>query len=340
MKNKIKLFASLLLIAVFGCMFASCGSNGDGESDSLSFTDIVGSYVITNISGTNSHSWLKSGQIMTFNSDGTCTTGFTMEDSWKNENGKIHTYYKKTNEPMYVYELKARNGNAYDVQMNGTLDDNTSLRLTLQKMDESYKSKYVGVWSDGKHFISISSDNFLAAYAGTGFIDCGSITVNGNVIKCSNTYFSKETSYTVTSVSDNSLAVKVNYTDVHGDSKMSNLTLTKTSDAPTTKDHALNGKSVSYLTTSLGTITLDFSGYNSGKKTSTLSNCKKYPLSLFYVYINGKVYFQQFKSQTGQVPSIGGWTTSCDDGTIIVYEVKIASNGMIEDISNITQEAI
>lgn len=136
MKNKIKLFASLLLIVVFGCMFASCGSNGDEESDSLSFTDIVGSYVITNICGTNSHSWLKSGQIMTFNSDGTCTTGFSMEDSWKNENGKIHTFYKKTNEPMYVYELKSRNGNVYDVQMTGTLDDDTSLRLTLQKMDE------------------------------------------------------------------------------------------------------------------------------------------------------------------------------------------------------------
>ena len=86
--------------------------------------------------------------------------------------------------------------------------------------------------------------------------------------------------------------------------------------------------------------TLDFSGYNYGKKTSTLSNCKKYPLSLFYVYINRKVYFQQFTSKTGQVPSIGGWTTSCDDGTIFVYEVKFASNGMVEDISNITKTAI
>ena len=341
MKSKIKMLASLLLIAVFGCMIASCGSDGDDDnSSSLSFTDIVGSYQITNISGTNSHSWLKSGQIITFNSDGTCTTGFTMEDSWKNENGKIKTYCKDNNEPMFVYELKSRNSNVYEVQMTGTLDDDTSLRLTLQKLDESTKSKYVGVWSDGTHFISISSDNYLAAYAGTGFIDCGNITIDGNVVKCSNTYFSKETTYTITSVSDNSLSVKVNYTDVYGDCKTSVLTMSKTSDTPATKDHALNGKSASYLTTSLGTITLDFSGYNSGKKTSTLSNCKKYPLSLFYVYINGKVYFQQFTSKTGQVPTIGGWTTSCDDGTIFVYEVKFVSNGMVEDIYNITSSAL
>lgn len=241
---------------------------------------------------------------------------------------------------MYVYELKSRNGNSYEVQMKGTLDDDTSLRLTLQKLDVSSKSKYVGVWSDGKHFLSISSDGYLAAYAGNNFIDCGSFTITGSIIKCSNTYYSKETVYTITSVSDNSISVKVDYTDIYGDSKTSNLVLAKTNDTPTVKDHALNGKSASYLTTSLGTITLDFSGYNYGKKTSTLSNCKKYPLSLFYVYINGKVYFQQFTSKTGQVPSIGGWTTSCDDGTIFVYEVKFASNGMVEDISNITQMAI
>lgn len=340
MKTKIKVLASLLLVAVFGCVLASCGNDSNEESSSLSFTDIVGSFQITNISGNNSHSWLKSGQIMTFNSDGTCTTGFTMEDSWKNENGVIKTYCKSNNEPMYVYELKSRNGNIYEVQMKGTLDDDTSLRLTLQKLDESSKSKYVGVWSDGKYFLSISSDGYLAAYAGTNFIDCGSFTITGSVIKCSNTYYSKETVYTITSVSDNSISVKVDYTDIYGDSKTSNLVLAKTNDTPTVKDHALNGKSASYLTTSLGTITLDFSGYNSGKKTSTLSNCKKYPLSLFYVYINGKVYFQQFTSKTGQVPSIGGWTTSCDDGTIFVYEVKFASNGMVEDISNITKTAI
>lgn len=340
MKTKIKVLASLLLVAVFGCVLTSCGNDSNEESSSLSFTDIVGSFQITNISGNNSHSWLKAGQIMTFNSDGTCTTGFTMEDSWKNENGIIKTYCKSNNEPMFVYELKSRNGSSYEVQMKGTLDDDTSLRLTLQKLDESSKSKYVGVWSDGKHFLSISSDGYLAAYAGTNFIDCGSFTITGSIIKCSNTYYSKETVYTITSVSDNSISVKVDYTDIYGDSKTSNLVLAKTNDTPTVKDHALNGKSASYLTTSLGTITLDFGGYNSGKKTSTLSNCKKYPLSLFYVYINRKVYFQQFTSKTGQVPSIGGWTTSCDDGTIFVYEVKFASNGMVEDISNITKTAI
>ncbi len=60
-----------------------------------------------------------------------------MEDSWKLESGKINTFCKHNNEPMFIYELKSKNGNIYEMQMTGTLDDNASLRLTLQKLDES-----------------------------------------------------------------------------------------------------------------------------------------------------------------------------------------------------------
>ncbi len=123
-----------ILIALVATSFAFVSCSSDDDDDSyLRFTDIVGSYKITNISGSNSHYWLTSGKTMTFYSNGTCTTGFTMEDSWKNENGIIKTYCRSNNEPMFVYRLKSRDNNIYEVQMDGTLNENTSLVLTLQK---------------------------------------------------------------------------------------------------------------------------------------------------------------------------------------------------------------
>ena len=97
--KKIKLSTLLIIVSLF---FASCGSNSDSEDSTLNFSDIVGTFEIKNISGNNTHEWLKVGQYLTFNADGTCTTGFGMENSWKNEGGLIKTYYKETCEPMFV----------------------------------------------------------------------------------------------------------------------------------------------------------------------------------------------------------------------------------------------
>lgn len=128
--KKILLFFVAMIATSF--VFISCSSD-DGNDSSLRFTDIVGSYQIVNISDSNTHSWLETGQTMTFYSNGTCKTGFSMEDGWKDENGTIKTYWRSNNEPMYVYKLKSRDNNIYEVQMYGTLDDNTSLALTLKK---------------------------------------------------------------------------------------------------------------------------------------------------------------------------------------------------------------
>lgn len=335
--KKIKLSTLLIIVSLF---FASCGSNSDSEDSTLNFSDIVGTFEIKNISGNNTHEWLKVGQYLIFNADGTCTTGFGMENSWKNEGGLIKTYYKETCEPMFVYTLKKRNASLYEVQMNGTLDDNTSLKLTLQKVDEAMMTKIFGVWSDGKHFISISSDGYLASYAGYNFIDCGNFTTKGLSLICSNTYFNKQTTYQIKSLADSQIEVAVSYTDVHGNSKTSNLTLSKLDDMPATKDHQLNGKMFSFRSASFGTITYDFSTYNVGKKTSSSANCSKYPLTLFYVFINGKLFFQQFTNKTGQVPTIGGWTSNVNNGDISVFRLGFDASGSVTDFENISNEAL
>ena len=129
--------ATALIIVVTGLCFVSCSSDDDDEP-SLSLTKeiIVGKWKITNISGNNEHSnWLSTGSEAEFKADGTCNGWFSMEDSYKIESGRIHTYYARTSEPMFVYTLLSQNSSVLSVRMDGTLDDNSTCTLTLQKVD-------------------------------------------------------------------------------------------------------------------------------------------------------------------------------------------------------------
>ena len=125
------------MIALASVSFTAC-SNDDDDNPSLSFTKdiIVGKWKITNISGNNEHSnWLSVGSEAEFKSNGTCVGWFSMEDAYKIDGGRIKTYYAETNEPMFVYTLLSQNGTTLSVRMDGTLDDNSSCTLTLQKVN-------------------------------------------------------------------------------------------------------------------------------------------------------------------------------------------------------------
>ena len=117
--QKIFFLFSLVLVSL---AFVSCGS--DDEPD-LQFdkNSIIGTWEITEVQGSPEWRWIVKGTILTFNSNGTCTTGFSMEDSYKIEGGQVKTYYAETQEPMYVYELQSKNGNTLTVKMKGTLDE-------------------------------------------------------------------------------------------------------------------------------------------------------------------------------------------------------------------------
>lgn len=117
--KKLIIFFSLMFSAL---VFVSCGS--DDEPD-LKFdkNTIVGTWEITEVQGSPEWRWIVKGTTLTFNSNGTCSTGFSMEDSYKIEGGQVKTYYAETQEPMYVYELMGKNGNTLTVKMKGTLDE-------------------------------------------------------------------------------------------------------------------------------------------------------------------------------------------------------------------------
>ena len=137
MKKYFSYLTAFLMIALTSVSFTACSSDDDDEP-SLSFTKeiIVGKWKITNIAGNNEHSnWLLVGSEAEFKTDGTCKGWFSMEDAYKIEGGRIKTYYARTNEPMFVYSLLSQNGTMLSVKMDGTLDDNSTCTLTLQKVN-------------------------------------------------------------------------------------------------------------------------------------------------------------------------------------------------------------
>ena len=117
--KKLIIFFSLMFTAL---AFVSCGSD---EEPDLQFDKdtIVGTWEITEVQGTPEWRWIVIGTKLMFNSNGTCSTGFSMEDSYKIEGGQVKTYYAETQEPMYVYELQSKKGNILTVKMKGTLDE-------------------------------------------------------------------------------------------------------------------------------------------------------------------------------------------------------------------------
>ena len=117
--KKLIIFFSLMFSAL---VFVSCGSD---DEPSLQFDKnaIIGTWEITEVQGSPEWWWIVTGTMLTFNSNGTCSTGFSMEDSYKIEGGQVKTYYAETQEPMYIYELQGKKVNTLTVKMKGTLDE-------------------------------------------------------------------------------------------------------------------------------------------------------------------------------------------------------------------------
>ena len=136
----------------------------DIDTNQLEFTkDMIAgefSWVIKDFSfvrGSNSN--IQKGKSIHFKTDGTCESYQYMEDAWRINNGRIETYYKKTNEPMFVYTLLSQKGDEITVQMNGTLDNVLQVTITLSKEEIAPQSQTVeeGYWTSKESVIGIYS---------------------------------------------------------------------------------------------------------------------------------------------------------------------------------------
>ena len=132
--KKLFKFISVALFAVLSMIvISSCSSDNEEPSIAFDKSTVVGTWEIIN-AGTTSWRWIAEGNVLTFNSDGSCKTGFPMEDPYKIESGVIKTYYKSTGEPMLIYVLSSVNSDVYTVKVNGTLDEsNKSVTIQMKK---------------------------------------------------------------------------------------------------------------------------------------------------------------------------------------------------------------
>lgn len=192
-------------------------------------------------------------------------------------------------------------------------------------VEPTVETSIVGVWQSNNYVISFSQAGFYSAYIADEFLDSGTYTRNGTTITCYNSYFGRTTTYVINSITDKSISVSVSYTDNNRKSKQTSLRLSKTSITPATMSNRIIGKNLKYLSSSFGTITLQFDTYNSGVKRCTKSSGAKYPLNFFYIYLDNKLYWQLIEDESVVVPTIGGWTTKYNN--ISCWELIFSNSG-------------
>lgn len=132
-----------MLYAVTLSMIVSCSNDSKSESSDdtgLPFTyDLIkGSWKI--VSSASSKSEFSTGKTALFVDNGACLGFHTMETKYELREGKIHTSFRKNQEPMFIYTLQSVNETEKDtmlnIKVNGTLDDNSSFNIIVKKYDE------------------------------------------------------------------------------------------------------------------------------------------------------------------------------------------------------------
>ena len=193
-------------------------------------------------------------------------------------------------------------------------------------------SGITGVWESNDYFISFNDYNFYTAYIDDHFIDCGDYFFDDEmVVSCWNTYFYRKTTYTITYLSTTKMDVDVAYTDIQGIAWNKSLSLTRTEKKAARKDNFLIGKSceLDFSQNVPAKVSYSFATYQTASKTTTHKNASKWPMSLFYIYCNKTLYYQQFNQQAGQVPQIEGWNTDEGTGIVTAWSIKENQDGSI-----------
>lgn len=121
-------------------MMVACGSDDNDSESGMNFTkemlvDENCYWDIKEITGNNVR--LSKGAEAEFYADGTCKGFDNMETAYQIKNGRLYTYFGKSQEPIYVYTLLSREvSNVKDeltVRVDGTLDDKSVFRIVMRR---------------------------------------------------------------------------------------------------------------------------------------------------------------------------------------------------------------
>lgn len=297
--SNLMLFTSVIVYA----SFTSCGGDdseeGDGEKEyqPITASEIKGTWEIKTISGNNTHSWLEIGNTITFNDDGSCISNFSMEDSYKIENGKICTYYKKSKEPIFIYSVKNKNGNVMTLLMSGTLDDKTSLTLTLQKNEDV---NITGIWEgndEENKLFSFSADGYMCGKISKKYMTLlsGDMVIKGKKITVKDEYTNSTIVFTVNSISTTNIKVDIEFVDYSGNKQnLKNKTLTKTAGNPTSGNHKLIGTTF-FWDGYPSVYTKCTTRYSGQQSKSSLFAYSSNTVNIHYVYIGEDFIFQKYQ---------------------------------------------
>nr|WP_293489597.1 hypothetical protein [Prevotella sp.] len=134
---RILFLLTVLLTFTLSFCITSCSSDDD-DNPSLAFDSntIVGEWTITEVSGISEWYWIKEGKTLTFKNDGSCLTGFSMENAYRIKNSRVETFYKDTEEPMLIYTLQNNSNGILTVKVSGTLDEsNLSVSIKMKRIN-------------------------------------------------------------------------------------------------------------------------------------------------------------------------------------------------------------
>lgn len=216
-------------------------------------------------------------------------------------------------------------------------DDNEDVKPLPEPEPEPIVYSEVGVWESGNYFIALSSDHTISAYVAPNFIDGGTYSISDDkVITCKNAFYVRTTTYTIESIDDKKMKVKIKYVANDGTEKVTTLDLTKSDKDAPSQYNPLVGKGFSILSGVFGTITYSFESNCLGTKTCTKSDASKYPLRMFYITLEDRCYFLCY-NQGNWAPLIGAWNdASMED--LNVYKLVFGNGGAIIDAEKVSKD--
>jgi len=145
MKN-VKTCGWMLLLSMTLSLMGACSSDSNedtgssGKNAGIPFTTdlVAGGWKI--VSSTSSKSDFRMGSKALFVENGACLGFQSMETVYGLNEGKMYTFYKGTDEPMFVYTLHSFSVSDHDtilnIRVNGTLDDNSAFDIVVKKFEE------------------------------------------------------------------------------------------------------------------------------------------------------------------------------------------------------------
>ena len=213
--KKLKIWSMMMLMVMAMPLMVACG--GDDSSTNTPTQGITQEMIAGDFKWVMSDYKIIQGESpylnyywIWFKPDRTCRGAISMEDGYRLVDGRIETYCRKNNEPMFIYTLISYHGDVIKLRMQGTLDDDLLAEITLARTPIEI-DKPIDVVIDTREEYFKSKDYVLSFFSSCygktiGFIktqlQLEKQRISGKVIDKSNKYLSDTWKYAYESINE------------------------------------------------------------------------------------------------------------------------------------------